>query len=175
MTKVALVIGPGLDLLDVEYVCLHLRAADAREVFGVRHDDNPMSLAMETVEVVHAHGFGRVFYREGRPAAVCGAAERHPGVWVAFAYGTDEFGLVAGAVSRYALGELRSALMLAGAHRLEAQSRSDHVRAHAWLEWLGASRESVLVGYGSDGADYFNFVWTGDRADVFHTGSAEGA
>lgn len=143
---------------DIEFIALNMRDEDRAEIFGMRHDDNPITLAAETFNALR-FGLGRIFYAEGRPAAVCGAVPRHPGVWYAFAYGTHEWGSVVRSVTAYARNELGPALR-ENAHRVECQSRFDHVSAHKWLAWLGAERESVLRQFGKDGADYFNYVWT---------------
>ena len=125
----------------------------------MRRSEDPASLAAETMHGVTQAGVSRVFHYNGKPAAVCGAIERWPGVWSAFAYGTDDFDGVAKAISAYAKNEMAPILRGLGAHRMDCQSRYDHVQAHKWLAWLGAERESVLRGFGKDGADYYNYVW----------------
>jgi len=143
---------------DLLYIARHMREIDRSEIFGMRWDDDPDKVAGETLQAVMAAGTCKLFYADN-PAAVLGAVERHPGVWNAFAYGTDEWPKVIRRLSVYAK-TVFAPWLFARAHRIEAQSRFDHVTAHRWLEWLGAERESTLRGYGRDGSDYFNYAWT---------------
>ena len=148
-----------LNLPDVEYVALNMRACDAVEIYNVRLDDNPITLAAETVAVTDYYGIGRVFHHRGRPAVVMGAIERHPGVWAAYAFGTDEFLRVIGPVTRWARCGLRDYLIYQKAHRLEVFTRHDHYQAHRWLERIGAEPESMMTRYGRDRSDYLCYVW----------------
>ena len=145
-------------IADLEYIAAHMREQDKREIYGMRWNEDPQELAFDTGLALNA-GVGRLFHSEGKPAAVCGAMPVRAGVWSAFCYGTNEFHKVAKEITAYAQGELALHLK-SQAHRVECQSRFDHDRAHRWLAWLGAERESTLRKFGSDGADYFNFVWT---------------
>lgn len=147
-------------LAEVEAVCRAMRECDRREILGLRCDDNLMSVAWDVVTHTMWSGHGRVFCHRGEPTAVCGAMLLRPGVFSAYAFGTDAWPFVVKDVTRWVRTELR-AWLAPRAHRVECQSRADHRRAHAWLVYLGARREAVLTGYGRDGADYYQFVWTG--------------
>lgn len=149
----------GVDFMGLEYIALHLRECDAREVHGIRWDDDPMMLAMQSASLL-ADGHGRVVYYRGRPAAVIGVVELHPGVWQGWAYGTEDFARVVPRLTRLVRNELRAYVVNKGGHRLEVFSRFDHWAAHRWLERLGAVREGLMRGFGKDGADYVRFAWT---------------
>ena len=142
----------------VEFVCLNMRAIDRAEVFGLRGYDLPEAVANETIFAA-AWGRAGVAFHRGRPAAVVGVAPRWPGVWSAWAYGTEDFAKAALSVTRFALKDLKPFVLSRGGHRVEAASRIDHTEAHTWLRALGARDEGVLRGYGRDGADYVQFGW----------------
>lgn len=142
------------------YIALNLRSEDAREIYGVRADDNPLTLASDVTTVATASGLAWDARYRGRPAAVLGAVEAWPGRWEAFAFGTDDWPHVALGVTRFARRVLAPMLRARGARRVDATSRAGHVAAHRWLERLGARREAHLAAFGRDGADYVIYVWT---------------
>lgn len=110
-----------------------------------------------------AASFGKaaIAYHAGRPAAVIGVSPKPwPGVWDAWAYGTDDLPKVSLSLTKYALRTLKPYLLTRGAHRLEAASRINHAEAHSWLRALGARDEGILHKFGRDGADYAMFGWT---------------
>jgi hypothetical protein len=148
-----------ITLTAVEYVCLNMREIDRAEVFGMRAHDDALILAREIVAVA-PYGKVGVAAHEGRPAAIVGVTPLWPGVWSAWAFGTDEWDRVAIELTRYALRVLRPFILERGAHRMQCESRIDHVEAHRWLELLGARPESILRRYGRDGSDYVQFAWT---------------
>lgn len=147
-----------ITLTAVEYVCLNMREIDRREVYGMRTHDDPFLLAKEIIAVAP---FGRVAIaeHEGRPAAIIGVTPLWPGVWSAWAFGTDEWDRVAIKLTRHALRVLKPFLLERGAHRMQCESRIGHSDAHRWIQALGARPESVLRGYGRDGTDYVQFAW----------------
>lgn len=144
-------------LSDLEYICLNLRQADATEIYGVLNHDNPFLLARQTLEIAQG-GFVTVAHAQ-RPVAVLGFHEQHKGVLNVFAYATDEFPLVAYALTRFALKELKPALLGSGSHRAQCDSRCDHLSAHRWLMALGFYPEGALKSYGKDRADYIRFAY----------------
>jgi len=142
----------------VEYVCLNMREDDAREVYGLRGHTNPFLLAREAIAAASL-GKASVACWRGIPAAVIGVSPNWPGVWEAWAWGTDDFQRVALSLTRYALTVLKPYVLDHGAHRLQCASRIDHRPAHSWLRAMGARDEGVLRGYGRDGASYVQFSW----------------
>jgi len=142
------------------FIASNMRARDAEEIYGMRWDDDPEAVAYETRQAIEM-GTGRVFHHESEPVAVCGAVEIHPGVFSAFAYGTDRWRHVVKAVAVYSLLDLKPWCAERG-HRVECKSRWNHKTAHLWLESLGATMEGVLYKFGKDGADYYQFAWTRD-------------
>jgi len=135
-----------------------MREADQAEIYGMRSHDNPMQLAKEVV-IAATFGKAAVAKHNGLPAAVVGVSPIWPGVWEAWAFGTDDWQKCAVSVTRYALGVLRPFILSRGAHRMHCASRIDHTEAHRWLQVLGAKPESILSGYGRDGSDYIMFAW----------------
>lgn len=141
---------------DVLHVCLNMRARDAEEIYALRFEDNPFLIMNEVMVQRH---FAWVAWHDGRPTTVFGAAQKHPGVFQMFAFGTDDFNNIAKPLTRFLkktvvptlFGEL-------GAHRLEADSHEKHTQAHRWLRWFGARQEGVKRRYGRDGSDYYTFA-----------------
>jgi hypothetical protein len=145
----------------LEYIALNLRERDWLEVHGVRWDDDPITLAHQTAAILSA-GRGHIVEWSGRPAAVIGVCEMHPGVWQGLAFGTDDFRLCVPQLTKLARGDLQAYVVERGGHRLEVFSRADHLDSHKWLAWLGARREGLMRKYGKDGADFYRFAWTRD-------------
>jgi len=152
-----------LDFDGAMSVAVDMRAIDAVEIFGLRHDApdaaGRFALAREA-SVLASYGMGWCVAVDGRPAAVLGAYEMWPGGWSVFAWGTTSGWLTAArTVTRVGLNEMRPELVRRGCRFAEALSHERHVTAHAWLRRYGARVEAVHVGFGRDGATYFRFVW----------------
>lgn len=152
-----------ISLTAVEYLCINMRGIDRREIFGLRGHDNPHLLAREVV-IASSYGRAAIAEHKGKPAGIIGACPMWPGVWTVFSFGTDDWPKCAMALSRYGKRVLAPFLLNAGVHRLQCESRIDHVDAHKWLSVMGAKPEGLLRGYGRDGSDYVMFSWR--RGDV---------
>ncbi len=139
------------------HICHHMRADDEREVFNAIGHRNRTMLARQTLDAGRM-GSAVIAGIDGRPTAVMGTFPIRTGVCSAFCYSTDGFGSVALTLTRYALRVLRPALIESGYHRLQCESRVDHVEAHRWLERMGFQREGVLRKFGSDGSDYYQYA-----------------
>lgn len=145
-------------LAATEYICLNMRERDRAEIFGMRSHDNALWLAAEVVRMA-AEGRAVIAQHRGVPAGIAGANRLWPGCYTIWAFGTDRWPCVAVDLIRWARTDLKSWLLAGGAHRVQCESRSDHVDAHRLLERFGAERECVLRSYGRDGADYFLYAW----------------
>jgi RimJ/RimL family protein N-acetyltransferase len=145
------------DFASLAYIAVNMRQADRHEIYNVTGHNNPFILAQQTLDATRM-GSGVVAADGGRPVAVLGFAPLRPGVCTAFAYGTDAFDRVALSLTRHALKVMKPALIASGFHRLECESRADHVQAHRWLEHLGFRREGTLRQFGSDRSDYLKFA-----------------
>lgn len=148
-----------ITLSAVEYIALHMREADKAEVYGMRAHDSPFILAKEVI-LAATYGKAGIAEHNGVPVAVVGVSPSWPGVWDAWAFGTDDWHRCAVSITRYALNVLRPHILERGAHRMHCASRIDHTDAHRWLSVLGAKPESVLRNYGRDGSDYVMFAWS---------------
>lgn len=147
------------DRYAIEYICLHLRACDRREIFTMQPHDNPVRLAQEAWWVFTNRGRAAVAWHDGRPAAVIGLWEKWPGVWEASAFGTDAWRNVAIECVRWARKNISQIIEEVGGHRLQADSHVESTESHKFLRAMGAEAESLLPGYGKDGSDYIRFVW----------------
>lgn len=149
-----------------------MRKDDWREISNVvpKSFAHPLMLAKRVNESIARGDFAMCCALDDRPVCCLGWAELHPGVLEAWAYGTDEFPKVSTELTKFVKRQLRPSLLgQLGIHRMQAISRSDHVKAHRWLGVLGFVKESVLSAYGSDGADYIMFrASRGDFSHVLH-------
>lgn len=145
------------DLASLAFIAINMRQADRDEIYNVIGHNNPFILARQALDAGRMGSAVIASDRRGRPCAVVGFTPKHPGVCAAYAFGTITFNDAALSLTRYALRVMKPALIKAGFHRLECESRIDHVDAHRWLERLGFKREGILKAYGSDRADYIQF------------------
>lgn len=146
---------------DLTYVCLNMRAVDAREIFACRWDDDRAELAAQTMRAVRLCGRAWCVGKE-RPVAVLGAVQVWPSRWAAFQFATDEWSRVALAATRFALREAMPLIASLGARRCEVRSADWRHDAHRWLEALGATREAVHPNDGRDGSAYVTYAWIRD-------------
>lgn len=165
-----------VDLGSLEYICLHLREQDRREIYNIRDYDNPMMLAWETFAMTNApRARSTVAWADGKPVAFIALVSPWPMVWEAVAYGTDDWRKVAIDLMRWGRNTVRDILDSGEGHRLQAQSHEDHVDAHKFLRALGASEEyPPMTLYGKSGATYRRFVWLkGEHDHVLQFKTAE--
>lgn len=141
---------------DVVRVAENMRAADAREIFATRWDEDRVRLAAEAVNYSTYAWVAR--YRE-EPVAALGAIEETPHVFNVWMFATDRWRKVAGPVTRHVEAVAIPALLEAGANRAYCRSIEGHEVAHAWLKRLGAVRESTQPGVGKNGEAFHVYVW----------------
>ncbi len=141
------------------YVALNMRAADAREIFACRWEEDPAALALELTAAVGACGCAWTAGRE-RPVAVCGAVELWPGRWSAMMFATDEWPTVARPVTRFVREEAMPLLVGLGCRRCEVRSMATHHAAHRWLVHLGARAEGVHAHEGRNNEAFITYAWT---------------
>lgn len=151
-----------LSLAAVEYLAINMRAIDAAEVYGMRGHDNPHILAHEVI-LAASYGKAGIVEHNGRPCGIVGVSPMWPGVWSAWAFGTDDWPKAIVRLTRFSRQVLRPFIIERGAHRLQCESRVDHHDAHRWLMAMGAKPDGLLQGYGRDGSDYIIFSWGKDH------------
>jgi hypothetical protein len=157
-----------IDQHSVEYVCLHLRPADAREALGLCPHDSVVRLGYDVLTTLRNHGRGRVVWHRGEPAAVIGFAEYRPGVWQAVLLGTDHFPAVARDCLKWFRDTARELRDDFGARRVQVDSHIEHWDAHKFLRALGARPEGPpMRQYGKRGDAYQRFVWLAGENDKF--------
>jgi hypothetical protein len=139
------------------YVALRLRAADRREIFATRWDEDPEELAAAAAvrgPFAWAAGAG------GEPIACIGALEMWPGVWEAWMFATDAFNTIGKPLTRFIRQGMIPALTGVGAHRVQCHSIEGHHHAHRWLERLGAMHEFTVPRYGKNGEAFRLYSWS---------------
>ena len=144
------------DETSLAFIAVNMRQSDRDEIYNAIGHNNPFLLARAALDASRV-GSAVVACSGGQPVAVMGHSPLRPGVSTAFAFSTAAFPRVALSLTRYALRVMRPDLIAGGCHRLECQSRIDHVSAHRWLEAMGFQREGILHKFGSDGSDYLMY------------------
>lgn len=143
------------DLMALAWIANNLRECDAKECFNGAIA-TPERLAIAAYQTT---GFCDVAWVDGKPAAAVGGQPLWPGVWSAWAWGTDDWHKVRLLITRHILRKLIPAMLEAGARRGECASHEEHHEAHSWLEFLGFKCEGRLRGYGRDGSDFLLYAW----------------
>lgn len=153
--------APTLDALN--HIAANMRACDAAEIFPMRWDDDPASLAESLM--AGASGLMDIVTLDGEPVTALGAVPMWPGVWNVFAFGTDKWDKAIVTASKRILRFTIPAVYNAGAHRAQCWSIEGHGTAHAWLVRTLRARQGPLIeALGRGGQDYRLFWW--DRATV---------
>lgn len=145
---------------DVLHVVKNMREQDAREIYGLRWNNEPGEVALE---VMSAGKFGWTFGVDDTPIACVGAFTKWPGVLSVWMFSTDDFDKVAISLTKFIKRVMMPAGIQQNIHRHECQSLATHTTAHRWLESMGFEKESVLKSYGRNGEDYINMVWRPDQ------------
>ena len=140
--------GVALDIAE------RMRPADRSEILTTRWNDDLEPIALDASMSSIAYSLSLE-----RPIAAIGGAPRHPGVWTAWMYATDEFPRIGRPATTLARRAILPAMIRAGAHRIEMRSAADHAEAHRWIEVLGGKVEATLREYGRDKRDFLLYVW----------------
>ena len=161
-----------IDLPALEFICLNLRAVDAREIYNVVDHDNPMLLAHQAHYMAVTKGRGVIAWWKGKPAACIAFTEERPTVWLISMFGTDDFRNVAIDCMRWARRTAVEMIAERKGRRLQCDSHIEHEEAHKFLTVLGARREGPpMKHYGKDGSDYIRFVWIAEDNGIISLGA----
>ena len=155
-----------LTLMDMDYICLHMRERDKQEIFGLRPHNSPIRLSWEAYHYIINHGRGKIAWHREKPAAFAAFTEQWPGVWDVWMAGTEDFEAACVPLLRWFRKEANDILTVCNGHRLQCDSRADYERAHKLIETFGGKRECVFRKFGKDGADYIRFVWYNGENDA---------
>lgn len=143
-----------LTFADALDIAQRMRPADRAEILATRWSDELAPVALDAANSPLAFSLGLE-----RPICAIGGSPRHPGVWSAWMFATDELPRIGRAATLFACRDILPMMVAAGAHRIEARSAADHHVAHRWLEAVGGRREAVIPGYGRDRQDFILYAW----------------
>lgn len=143
----------------IRYVAANMRAIDYREISATSWADNRRDLALDVAERYSRYTDTMYVAGIDKPTAVIGWIPVWPGMWSVSMFATDNYHLISKDLTKFACRDIIPALGRGGAHRIECRSHADHTQAHAWLEFLGMSKEATLPGYGKNGEDFFVFSY----------------
>lgn len=140
------------------HIVPRLRAADEKEIFSLRWncDDGTLDRDRFVEDIAAMPGLAWTAHaRDGEPVAVIGARPLWPGVWGAYAFGTDRWREVALTLTKVALRRMAPTLIEdMGAHLAFCYAQADHTQARAWLERIGFKAEFTVPQMGRDRSDY---------------------
>jgi hypothetical protein len=97
--------------------------------------------------------------RRENPIAAWGYVELWPRVASCFAFGTNDWGLVVGAVTRHVRRYMFPRVIAAGYHRMECRALACREDVARWVSLLGGEPEAVLRKAGKDGEDFIIYRW----------------
>jgi hypothetical protein len=97
--------------------------------------------------------------RRENPIAAWGYVELWPHVASCFAFGTNDWGLVVGAVTRHVRKYMFPRVIAAGYHRMECRALACREDVARWVSLLGGEPEAVLRKAGKDGEDFIIYRW----------------
>ena len=146
------------ELADVLHITRNLRERDRLEVFATRWDDDPELLAASAMEIP---GSLWVAKKGDTPVAIFGARPMWPGVWCAYAFGTDHWPEVVLTMTRHIMRFIIPSLT-PRAHLVVAFCHEDHVSSIRWLRSMGAATVAPMLF--EWGRERENFVLLGWRA-----------
>ncbi|MDE2579954.1 MAG: hypothetical protein KGL46_14215 [Hyphomicrobiales bacterium] len=140
---------------DIAHVVANMRAADAREVFAARFDDDPYGLAADMVAArARCIGFLAMRADDGEPVALLAAALTTPTVADVLMIATDRWPDIAFAATRFAVRRAIPCYLDTNVARAECRAWEGNAVACRWLEALGFSQEGLLRRYGRAGENY---------------------
>lgn len=155
-----------IDYNSLEYICIHMRECDRREIFALRPHDSELQLAAEAFAMIRGQGRGRIAWAKGKPVAVAAFTENWPGMWEAWMFGTDDFKHGAVDLIRWFRKEANDILSVCEGRRLQCDSSADHHEAHKMIKGLGGVEECRFQCYGKKGEDFIRFVWFNGKNDA---------
>jgi len=156
-------------LIGLRHICANLRRDDAREVFALMPTDSWQDLA-----AAHwlAHVNSRTAYLKmfrsgdmdapgsGAPIAMMIVVKTTPHVGEAGLFATDEFPLIAYALTRHLKNKVIPALYERGLNRVEVRALADQQANRRWIEYLGARPEALLPCLGKNAECFAQYAWT---------------
>lgn len=149
---------------EVQAVALAMRESDFEEFIATSFADDRVGLAESLRHRFGGHPDVLCASEGGKPIAICATIESRPNVLTLLFYATDDFPVVAAALSRFVKQRLFPPQVAAGAHRIECVSLVGHELAHRWIRYFGLTQEAVCRGYGKNGETFLQFAWVKDRA-----------
>ncbi len=145
----------GLPVLS--FVAANMRDMDWKEI-RCQLPEERRGMAAEIVFYAGGpHRYAGVL--NGCPVAVWGMFELRPGLWTAWAYGTDRLGRVAPLISKHIFETVVPDILARGARRVEVRSLKGHSHVDGWLSRMGGVLECEMPDYGANGETFNLWAW----------------
>lgn len=147
--------APGV----VAYVARNLRRADLREFRAFSAFDAEDDIAADLIRRFDNRQTIVAFMDDGTPVAAGVAASLRPNVVSLGMFATDDFPVIAAALTKWVRRDLFPRLQAGGAHRIEAVSIEGHHQAHRWLTTLGLDRVATHEAWGKNRENFHVYAW----------------
>jgi hypothetical protein len=154
MTSTSIAFGTATALA---YIAENLRAEDLAEIAAMSPMLDPRPFLARKI-MSHARE-AYVASRES-PIAAWGYVELWPHVASCFAFGTNDWGLVVGAVVRHVRKYMFPRLIAAGYHRMECRALAGREDVARFVALLGGEPEALLRKAGKNGEDMMIYRWS---------------
>lgn len=145
---------------DVLYVARNMRQADRDEIYATRRAESANNLVNDVMWASkQPDAFSVMACLGERPVAILGGVPFWPGVYDVWAFGTDEFHLVAFSLTKHIRRVMIPRLVERGCHRAHCRSLASHTVAHEWLRSFGFRPGLTLKAWGKNREDFLLFEW----------------
>jgi len=143
------------------YIVAHMREQDRIELAATSVNDSPDYLARN----VMAYAVCAFITRDenGVPVTAWGLMPMWPGVGLAFAFGTDNWGRALLTMTRHVKRFMIPLVLDNGYHRIECRAMSGRADVGRWVAQFGARAEAVMRSSGRRGEDFTLYRWLSDE------------
>jgi hypothetical protein len=145
-----------LTWLTLEFLLFNMRDSDRRDMFGQTPTENVLAIAHSIINA--EKGLAWCILINGRPSGALGVYEVHKGNWSIWSLGIDRPEvalLILERIFEHAIPHVKKH----GGWRIQCKTRYDNAGNRTHLRLLGFRPEAMLRRFGTDRADYIQFVY----------------
>jgi len=145
----------------LDYIARNLRHQDLQEIAAMSPIADPRPfLAFK----IMSHAREVYVASKEMPIAAWGFVELWPHVASCFAFGTNDWGLVVGAVTRHVRKYMFPRVVAAGYHRMECRALACREDVGRFVALIGGEPEAILRKAGKNGEDLIIYRWIERRS-----------
>jgi hypothetical protein len=146
----------------VNHIAKHLRENDRVELEAMAPAPELATVLLPS-RVMSNASMAFVARHNDTPVSCWGLVPLWQTVGMAFAFGTDDWGLALLAMTKHVRRFMLPLLLDNGYHRIECRSLATRQDVGRWLEIFDAEAEAVLRGSGARGEDFILYRWLSDE------------